>query len=236
MAKTRINIAFDCGHMGSGKGMDPGATNGTRKECDDVLKMATRVMQIIEELSNNEIMCYRTRTGDKYQTLSDKSNWVKNWRKDGKKFDMCIAWHRDSAVATAKGGHICIQPGCSKDSKIMASNLSEVMKKHFPGRSSLVVSKNLHMNREVPCPSCLIEVGFISNNSDNAYFDNNFEKICQDLAYQIMRYYGVFAKKTETRYKVIISGMTDKIRQKRITDFLDANGYGYKAETYEVEL
>lgn len=159
---------LDPGHGGT----DPGATYKGRKECDDVLKLALRVGELLKY--NNENIYY-TRTRDNTVSLAERSN-IEN----SGSYDYFVSIHRNAyqpEVAKGVETHIYVKGGKAEQ---LANKVNpELVKLGFLNRG--VKISNFHVLRETKAPAILIEVGFIDNSSDNSIFDENFEKIAQAI-------------------------------------------------------
>lgn len=162
---------LDAGHGGS----DPGATNGSRRECDDNLRMCKRVGELI--LSAGE-SCAFTRISDTYVSLADRYNAEKNGS-----FTYFISFHRNSATsASATGVETWYYTGSSTGQALADPVNTAIANLGIYSNRGLKQSSELAVLRHTTCPAILIELGFISNDSDNRVFDNNFEAIARAIA------------------------------------------------------
>ncbi|MEN8078271.1 N-acetylmuramoyl-L-alanine amidase [Clostridioides difficile] len=159
---------LDPGHGGG----DSGAAYKGRKECDDVLKLALRVGELLKY--NNENIYY-TRTKDNTVSLSERSNM-----ENSSSYDYFVSIHRNAyhpEVAKGVETHIYVKGGKAEQ---LANKVNpELVKSGFLNRGVKV--SNFHVLRETKSPAILIEVGFIDNSSDNFIFDANFENIAQAI-------------------------------------------------------
>lgn len=93
-----------------------------------------------------------------------------------------VELHMDSATPSAKGGHVIIQAGIGGADKY-DKNLAELMKKIFPGRSSVIVERNDLANPKRAANRGfnyrLVENGFITNSGDVSTFNSKLDEIAK---------------------------------------------------------
>ena len=164
MAKWLI----DPGHGGA----DSGAIYKGRRECDDVLKLALRVGEL---LKNNNENVYYTRITDTTISLAERSR-----KENSGDYDYFISIHRNAYQPEfAKGSEIHVYANGGIAEQLANKVNSEVVKNGFINRGIKV--SNFHVLRETKSPAILVEVGFIDNTSDNWIFDSKFEQIAQSI-------------------------------------------------------
>lgn len=169
MAKWLI----DAGHGGS----DSGACYNGRKECDDVLNLALKVGEVLQQ--NGENVFY-TRKTNSTMSLTQRSNM-----ENSGSYDFFISIHRNAVgPEIAKGVETFIFNGSYASKEVCRSLATKVNNNlvniGFVNRG--VKEENLHVLRETKCPSILVEVGFIDNSSDNTIFDSKFNEIVNAIA------------------------------------------------------
>lgn len=177
----KIVICLDAGHGGS----DVGAVLENRYEKDDTLKIAKLVKKYLEEQDIKVIM---TREKDENVTLYERCKMANK-----KKADLFISIHRNSATA---GNGIEIWVNSKKESKdinlanSILNNLEKTKIQNNRGikygtikgeNTDYYVLTNTHM------PSCLIELGFITDSKDNELLDNNAENYAKAIAKGIIK-------------------------------------------------
>lgn len=171
---------FDVGHGGS----DSGACKGTRKEKDDVLRLA---LQVGKEMAHNGHVVDYTRTTDQTLSLSARS-----YMENVGKYDYFVSFHRDSFNSeSANGVTVFTYLGYSSkaDGKLarnVVDNIVSVTGYYNRG----VKEADFHVLRETKCSAILIECGFISNLNDNKVFDNKFNEIAKSIANGICKTVG----------------------------------------------
>lgn len=150
-----FKIVVDAGHGGK----DGGAIGiGGNLEKDFTLALAEKVKKALQKNSNFEVLL--TRSDDSYPTLQERVQLANE-----SNADLFLSIHANSAQPQARGTEVYYTTAKSKEFATQIHH-SLVEATGFPDRgvkrSSLYVTKNTNM------PSTLIEVGFITNASDNA--------------------------------------------------------------------
>ena len=182
-ADSLPKIWLDAGHGGS----DPGATNGDRHEADDNLRITLAVGAKLEKIG---FSVGYSRTTDVAVDLGDRVPMAAEWGAE-----YLVSFHRNSAGATATGLEDFYHFKESTDSKSykLASALQEktlaatgwvnrgVKADGNPddGDIGLRITRNCW---ERGIAGSLIELGFISNNSDNEIYDRCFDAMATALA------------------------------------------------------
>lgn len=154
-----------CGH-GAG---DPGAGGFGFNEAERVRALAAR----IKELGSNEV-----------EILDPSVNWYETGGINSLTLPagaQLVELHMDSAVSSARGGHVIIWGGYGPDEYDNA--LAAFLREFFPGRSSLIVPRydlanvNRAANRGISYR--LVENCFISNWDDLNKFNNNLDTVAR---------------------------------------------------------
>ena len=172
-------VILDAGHGGE----DFGATYNGRKEKDDVLRLARRVGEILEE---NCVNVEYTRTTDIYNTPFEKAQIGNN-----SGADFFVSIHRNAYFTpnTTKGVETLVfnDEGIkARMARNINSRLAELgfVNRGVVNRPNLVVLKRTRM------PALLVEAGFIDSDEDNALFDEKFEEIANAIAQGIIETIG----------------------------------------------
>lgn len=176
-------IWLDAGHGGS----DPGATNGSRHEADDNLRVALAVGSKLESAG---FEVGYTRTGDVAVDLDARVPMAANWGAD-----FVVSIHRNSASPAATGLETFYHFKENTDStayKLASAIQTKVQQATGyvnrgtkadgdpnSGDIGLCITRN---SWERGIAGALVEIGFISNDSDNAVFDSNFDQITSAIA------------------------------------------------------
>lgn len=204
--RTPVSVYLDAGHGGS----DPGAVNGKRKEAEDTLRIALEVQKILQE---QNVMVHMARVDEDPGYTSSK---LYDRTKEANKLNasLYVSMHRDSAAASATGFTIYTHnpandntdrankdEWANKDSgsKALSININKQLASLGTLRNRGVVygsagtnsSYDLIVNRYTNMPSCLIELGFISNSSDNIIFDKYLKQHATAIAKGIMQTLGL---------------------------------------------
>lgn len=175
-----VIICIDAGHGGR----DVGASNENRYEKYDTLKVAKLVKQYLEKQDIKVIM---TRDNDTTLSLRDRCRIANK-----KKADLFISIHRNSAEM-GNGFEIWTN---SKEEKAdvdlatnILNNLAETEIQSNRGiKHGTIKGENTdyYILNNTKMPSCLIELGFISDDKDNILFDKNIENYAKAIADGIM--------------------------------------------------
>lgn len=180
-------IYLDAGHGGS----DPGAVAFGRRESDDVLRLANKIKTLLQEQGISVSM---TRTTDIKKTINERTAAANSW---GANYFISI--HRNSYTSeSAKGAEVWVYSKTSADTIKKAQRIQDELvkvgfadrkvKKGAPSYTDFGVNKNTVM------PACLVEVGFISNEGDNALFDSKFDALAVGMAKALCANVGVTYK------------------------------------------
>lgn len=186
-ADGTLCVCIDPGHGGSDS---TGATDGSsRLEKEDNLRLSFAVKEKLEKSGAKVIM---TRETDKSVSLKERCRIANN-----KNADYFICLHRNSASEkSAHGSEVWIKNIPEKEESLLAENiltkLEEVgisqnrgVKKGYRDSAAL----NYYINSNTNMPSCLIELGFISNKTDNKDFDEKLEDYAQAIADAVIATY-----------------------------------------------
>lgn len=161
-------IYLDPGHGGK----DSGAVNGKRHEADDVLQLAKKIKTL---LSDYDCKVGLTRTGDTYTSPSGKARMANDAGAD-----FLVSLHRNSAGPSAKGYETLVY-GNSGTKKEFANKINQKMKEIGFVNRGTKIRIDLSVLKVSSMPAVLLEIGFISNSSDNKLFDNEFDSIAKAI-------------------------------------------------------
>ncbi|MBE5959896.1 MAG: hypothetical protein E7256_00680 [Lachnospiraceae bacterium] len=168
-------VVLDAGHGGN----DPGTYRGTVYEKNIVAKILITYAQPYFESS--DIKAYYTRLDDTYVGLYDRAAFPNEV-----KADFFVSLHIDSASgvsATAKGTSVYYstkntsKTASGLTSKLMASLFVNNLVSALGTNNRGVKTQNFVVVRETKVPAVLIELAFISNDSDyNNLISTSFQK------------------------------------------------------------
>lgn len=161
------------------------SSNNKRYEKDDNLKVA---LQVKNELEKQDIKVILTRNDDAFVSL-EKRCQIANLRQA----DLFVSIHRNSSQS---GDGVEIWMSQKKDaiSESLATDiLNELEKVEIQSNRGVKVGtsenngSDYFVNKNTKMPSCLIELGFISNSKDNQLFDENLEEYAKAIASGILK-------------------------------------------------
>ena len=156
--KSGNTVCIDAGHGG----YDVGATNGERYEKDDNLRLAKAVEAELKARGINTIM---TRSDDTYVSLEDRNS-------------------ADSGC----GFEIWTLKNSPPDDLLLAENIMDALGEVGLSKNRGVKGgiagngNNYYVNKNTDMPSCLAEMGFITDDGDNALFDKNLQSYAAAIA------------------------------------------------------
>lgn len=173
--KSGNTVCIDAGHGG----YDVGATNGERYEKDDNLRLAKAVEAELKARGINTIM---TRSDDTYVSLEDRCKTANK-----KKADLFISLHRNSAESGC-GFEVWTLKSAPQTDLLLAENIMNALdevgiSKNRGVKNGIAGSgNNYYVNKNTDMPSCLAEMGFITDDGDNALFDENLQSYAAAIA------------------------------------------------------
>ena len=172
----KVSVVIDAGHGGK----DAGASNGDRKEKDDNLNLALKVADCLEEKGIDYAL---TRTLDVYLSLENRCRFA-----NIRSADLFVSLHRNSVSGDAKGVEIWIGSENSRDERQFAQKILDGLEKAGISENRGVKSgyagegNDYYVNKNTEMTSCLVELGFISNEIDNELYDENIDAYAKAIA------------------------------------------------------
>lgn len=173
---NKITICIDAGHGGD----DVGAILEKRYEKEDNLKVAKLVEKYLKKQNIKVIM---TRSKDKTVSLEKRCKIANN-----KKAKAFVSIHRNSAKV-GNGIEIWCNSGKREEDTILAKSImAKLEKTRFQQNRGIKYGtmesekKDYYVLKNTNMPSCLIELGFISNKHDNKLLDENQEAYAKAIA------------------------------------------------------
>lgn len=171
-------VCIDAGHGGQ----DVGAVMGDRHEKDDTLKVAKLVQQYLEE---NDIKVIMTRETDKSVSLNERCKIANK-----KNADLFVSIHRNSSELNDGNGIEIWTNSKKKNKDIDLANsilskleTTEIQKNRGIKHGTIKgENTNYYVLNNTKMPSCLIELGFISNDEDNELFEKNINNYAKAIA------------------------------------------------------
>ena len=175
-------VCIDAGHGGN----DVGAYLDKRYEKEDTLRIAKLVKQYLEE---QDIKVILTRDSDEAVSLGKRCKIANK-----KLADVFVSLHRNSSEdAQANGIEIWTNSQKANDDiELAESILDELEKTEIQSNRGIKngsikgENTNYYVLNNTNMPSCLIELGFISNEEDNKLLDENIEAYAKAIANGIL--------------------------------------------------
>jgi len=148
-------VVIDAGHGDH----DPGAIGATKKrEKDFNLAMALKVEKLLANEPNIDVVL--TRSTDKFLELKDRAKLANDL-----KADVFISIHANSGPSAATGTETYYY---DQSDKALATALHKEIVKAMGLKDRGVRYGNFHVIRETKMPGALLEVGFMSNKTDES--------------------------------------------------------------------
>lgn len=178
---NEIIVCLDAGHGGSDSGAT--STDGERKEKDDNLRLATAVKA---ELEKEGIKVVMTREDDSHVSLKERCK-----KANKNRCDLFVAIHRNSS-ATGKGLEAWISKNEKNGEKKLAKNILNSICT-VTGQDNRGVklgyrdtsAENYYINSNTNMPSMLLEIGFITDETDNEIFDKMLNETATAISKEI---------------------------------------------------
>lgn len=176
-------IVLDPGHGGK----DPGAVNGSYTEKAITLKVGTLVKQKLEAAGAKVFM---TRTGDTYPTLQDRVDFT-----DANYGEIFVSIHVNSAASSSAQGaetFYAVTTGDMYQEDIdLATFVNSQIVTNLNMKNRGVKSAQYYVIRNQLIPAVLVELGFISNDSDRNKLTNDryVELYAESIFKGIQQYY-----------------------------------------------
>ena len=166
-----FRVFIDPGHGGT----DPGAVYNGRQEKDDNLNLALTVGRILED---NGIDVVYSRTEDFYDSPYEKA-----LKGNESEADLFLSFHRNAANIPGRGtgADMLVYSNTGFASEV-AGNIGEEIEKTGLPYNGITERHNLAVLRRTKMPAVLIEAGFIDNENDNRFFDENFDELAEAIA------------------------------------------------------
>ncbi|MCD8085453.1 MAG: N-acetylmuramoyl-L-alanine amidase, partial [Clostridiales bacterium] len=175
-----LTVCLDPGHGGN----DPGCvTDDGREESADVLNLALLVKEKLEFYGVTVVM---TRETDQYVSLSDRCVTANDAGAD-----LFVSIHRNILTEDPStcGVEAWVQAKYTQEEYDLAANILEELRlagiQEMRGISSGTETsgtRNYYVCSVTDMPAVLLELGFMSNEEDNALYDTNMDAYAQAIA------------------------------------------------------
>ena len=182
-----IILCLDAGHGGD----DPGAINGDRQEKDDNLAVVLAVRDALEQAGHDNLEVMLTRGKDTALELEERVDFANQ-----NNATLFVSVHRNSGggqgVETWTSDE-ALKPECD-----LAEYIQSALVKVGVSRDRGVkhgTASNPHASYYVvgntAMPACLIELGFMDADTDNALLDEHFDAYAAAIAEGILQMVGL---------------------------------------------
>lgn len=168
-------VVIDAGHGGS----DVGAEYNGRYEKDDNLAVA---LLVAEKLEEKGIDVELTRDDDTFISLENRCKIANK-----KQAELFVSLHRNSADG-ARGVEIWVSSDKPDKDTLLAENIMQNLDEAGISQNRGVKygyaqgDGNYYVNSHTDMPSCLVELGFMNSEEDNALFDQNLDSYAEAIA------------------------------------------------------
>jgi len=183
--KTKGIVCIDPGHGGPVKTTAP---NQQEMEKRDVLRLALLVKKKLEKEGIKVIM---TRETDKEVSLEDRCKIANE-----AKCDLFVSIHRNISEIPGVGKGIEVWLSCNKDkvAEILGNNIHEELKDTPIQRTRGIKYGSMgdpgfdyYVNSHTNMPSCLLEMGFMTDSKDNYLFNKYIDKYADAITKGIVK-------------------------------------------------
>lgn len=175
-------IAIDAGHGG----IDGGTPVGDVLEKDINRAVADEIIRILEE--HGGITVVRTREGDSSPNLQDRCDVA-----NAAKCDYFVSIHCNSFKDASVHGLECYYNRDSDEGAKFAQNILNELKNYSDMKIRSAHASGLAVTRHTYCPAILIELGFLTNETDckNLSDPDYQKKIAERIAKAVMKEAGL---------------------------------------------
>ena len=180
---TLGTVFIDPGHGGN----DPGAESNGRVEKEDTLRMG---LMVRDELKKKGYKVKMSRTDDESVDRGLRADMANEAQAD-----LMVSIHRNQATS-GEGVEIWIPSANGEKDRSLGDNIMKALEnvgisQNRNVRSGTLVDPNDDYveNANSLMPSCLIELGFLSSDTDNKDFDKKGKKYAKAIAYGIHQTY-----------------------------------------------
>ncbi len=222
--EKKYKIVIDAGHGGTDFGCK--SIDGSVYEKDIDLAIAKAIKHL-----NKNIEIVLTRDDDHFDQVKAKADFV-----NSQNADLCVSIHCSDAKSdngesnNTRGTEIYVvspekNNGFMNESKLLAQNVNEVLKKDFINRGIKTRKVGIWILQATNCPTILVEAGFLSNKNDAAMLQktDKQELIAIDILKGIENYLALKEQKVELPKQKIIEKDTRQV-------------YNLNAELIEIKI
>lgn len=176
-------VFLDAGHGGE----DGGCTDssGLRIEKEDNLNITLAVKKKLESMG---VTVVTSRDDDTFVSLDDRCDMANE-----SKADLFVSLHRNSAYE-GQGVEIWVSNKEIYEDTLLGQNIMDALDEAGISKNRGVQfgyigkpSYNYQVNYDTDMPSCLVELGFITDDTDNELYDKNFDAYAEAIAEAIYK-------------------------------------------------
>lgn len=182
--QLQFKVCIDAGHGDYDGGT--ASPDGTRIEKDDDLKIALAVQKYLEDSGVTVVM---VRSDDTFVDLAERCEIAND-----SKSDLYVSLHRNSYDGDMSGVEIWVHNKEPKEDTLLAQNILDKLSAVGISRNRGVnygyigmTDENYYVNADTNMPSCLVELGFITDDTDNKLFDDNLEEYAEAISEGIIQ-------------------------------------------------
>ncbi|MBR4621985.1 MAG: N-acetylmuramoyl-L-alanine amidase [Ruminococcus sp.] len=185
----QFKVCLDPGHGGEDDGAvkyDESGQNVLRKEKDDCLKLALAVRDYLKSKGVSVVM---SRDTDEMIQLEDICLCANDSRSD-----LFVSLHRNSLAYEKCGFEVWVHSKQPEPDTLLATNILSALEEAGITESrgvqfgyTGIPTSNYHVNADTVMPSCLVEMGFITDDRDNNIFDKNFDAYAKAIGDAIIK-------------------------------------------------
>ncbi len=183
-AKLQFKVCIDPGHGD----YDVGTTSldGSRLEKDDNLAIGLKVRDFLEEAGAVVVM---TREDDTFLSLEERCQLANRTSSD-----LFVSLHRNSYDGDISGIEVWVHNKEPEKDTTLAQDIMKALDETNIADDRGVQygyvglpNDNYYVNAETKMPSCLLEMGFLTDETDNKLFDENIDSYAQAIANGIIQ-------------------------------------------------
>lgn len=178
-AKLQFKVCIDPGHGD----YDVGTTSldGKRLEKDDNLAVALKVRDYLDEAGAVVVM---TRDDDTFLSLEERCQFANK-----ASADLFVSLHRNSYDGDISGVEVWVHNKKPEKDTVLAQNIMDKLDETNIADDRGVQygyvgmpNDNYYVNAETKMPSCLLEMGFLTDEEDNRLLDENLDSYAKAIA------------------------------------------------------
>lgn len=218
-------VFLDAGH----RGKDPGGVGNGLNEKDIALSVAIRIGNI---LKNHGIVVEYSRTIDEFIDLGKRADMANRFSAD-----LFVSIHTNAFSNTsASGVEVYSYPASIKGDVISKDIYESIIKDQVYTQKRGTKTANFAVLKNTKMPSVLVELGFITNESDAKILKNRQDELAVSVAKGILKNMGIkyIEKKQETNvpkenkdkiYRVQLGAFKDRKNAEDLVKELKNKGY-----------